>query len=307
MQDKVGSPHGKAWSAYGKHLVDILGLLAFQVLLRLVALAPLIYVAMAKRIPGLPRNYLSGIGLLACIPLYVLLVLPFRFQTAARFNGNLGRSTDSRINGRNYGIWLKAGLYRLMQALPFVLPFLVFCGLFYYYINYPDFNVPYNLIKQVGSMLGGVDSMGLSRVLATGIGLILLAGLGTGILAGYGWRRGLGFDFQNLQGKALPLAWRDGRAAMKRSPRHLSRVGGINFLLCLPALLGLVVVLLLYFQSLPSFSLAMDFIRNGTLLLSFQLPAYLGYILLGLLLLIWIPLLPVRKLALAALLGDGRP
>jgi len=135
MQQKAISPHKRAWQVYFHRMPKVLALLLFQVFIRLVAFGPLLYAGVTGSFFGLETQLgliigshfgqealLAPICGLACsLPLYVLLVMPMRFQTAAyRISLLHDLPRDSRINLYNYLRWLFAALLRLARALPFL-------------------------------------------------------------------------------------------------------------------------------------------------------------------------------------------
>lgn len=297
MQRVNTSPHRHGLRVYQQHFIQALGLLLFQVVMRLLAFSPLIYSAATGKFFKMNPNYAQGLGLLFSLPLYVLLVMPFRFQAAARKAQLLGLRRDSRVNARNYLDWLGAALVRLLRALPYLLPFMVFAGLYYYYMPYPDFTVPMLGIPKIGALVGG-DFL-------AGVVIIGIVGIVSALLAYCGWKRGLAFEHRDVLSLGIQEATRRAGALRKRRKHTLHKTIFINFLLCLPALIGVMAVLGGHLLSMKRMGmLALDYLQYATTILKMDFPAS-TLLMVGLVLLVlYIPLLPWRKLALAAVLTE---
>lgn len=297
MVHTMQTPHRQAWQVVSQKPGQVLSLLLFQLLLRGIAFIPLIYAAVTGRFFGFDKNYTLAFGFLFSLPLVVLIVLPFRFQAAARKAQWLGFSRDAAINFRNYGIWLRAALLRLLRALPYILPFFVFAGLYYYYLAYPDFIVPSKGLSAIGDLVGYGFVGG---IIITGV-----VGVLTAVLAGCGWLRGVAFEHQAVIEQGISLSLSNARALRRRRKKTIRRTVFKNALLCLPALLGILVVLGQHLLSLPKFgSLMFDFFNYATKLILFDFPARVHITLGAILLVLWLPLLPLRKTALAAVMTE---
>lgn len=302
MQKHQRSPHRTAWAIYTGKFPQVLALLVFQLLLRLVALAPFLYGACTGQFFNLTSAHAPAVGLLFSLPLYALIVMPFRFQAAARKAQLNGLAYDSRPRLRNLVRWLGAALVRLLMALPFMLPFLAFCVLFYYYMRVPGFNDSLMAIQKIGSLIGGE--------FLTGILLIGLIGLVSLCLAVRGWWGGLAFEHQAVAEQGIRLSLKKARRIRKARRQWLNRTQRVNFLLALPAALGVLAVLVIQLMSLKrSGMLAFDFLNAVSALLTLNFPANTLLILAIVLLALWLPLLAPRKLALSVVLCEdpGRP
>lgn len=297
MQNQAQSPHRLAWSTYTEKLPQVLKMLAFQLLLRLLALSPFLYGVIFGRFFRLTNEHAPAVGLLFSLPLYALLVMPFRFQAAARKARLQGLNYISSVNPRNYLAWLLAALIRLLMALPFLLPFLAFVILFYYYMRVPGFNDSLMVIQKIGSLLGGE--------FLTGILLLGLIGILTACLAVLGWWRGLAFEHQPIPEQGIRISLFQAGQVRKTRGQLLRKTRRINLLLALPAALGVIAVLALQLLSLPgSGMLPLDFLNALSVLMTLNFPHNTLLILAIVLLVLWLPLLPLRKLALSAVLGS---
>ncbi len=295
MQKQAVSPHRRGWNVYTGHFASVLVLVLFQLLLRALAFAPLLYTIFTGVFPGLDPEHAPAFGLLASLPLYVLIVMPFRFQAAARMAALHGQSADHSVNGRNYLSWLRAALYRLFRMLPFLLPFSAFLVLFYYYMRVPGFNESLLAIETAGKLIGGDYP--------AGIALITLAGILTAALAILGWRRSLSFEHQRVPELGVHKAWREGRSLDRRRRRHIGKTFRINALLALPAFAGVMYVIAAHLLSQKqSGMLIFDFLKAVSVLLTLSFPTETVLLLLAVTAVLWLPLLPWRKLALSAVL-----
>lgn len=293
MSQPPRSPHKRAWQTYTRQFPQVLGLLLVQVIVRLVAFTPLIFAIISGRFLGFRRELAPAYGFLCSLPLYVLLVMPFRFQAAATKANLLGLARDHRITPGNYARWLTAALLRLLRALPFLALFWGFVAAFYYVMRMQPFNDALLSIHRIGKAVGGDYP--------EGIALIGLVGLLVSLLAAWAWKRGLAFEHQDVVALGIAEASRRAADLRKRRRKTINRTVFYNLLLCLPALATLLVLLIGWLLSLPRVGmLALDFVNIIGQLLAFKLPGsttlYMGIALAVL----WLPLLPLRKLALAA-------
>lgn len=295
MQTQTASPHHRAFSVYASHLVQVLGLVAFQLLLRAVAFTPLIYALISGRFLNYPAQHAAAISFLYSLPLYVLVVMPFRFQAAAKMANLHGYARDSRVSFGNYLKWLPVALVRLLRALPFVLPFLTFCIAFYYYMQVPGFNDSLLFIQSAGQLVGGDYP--------AGIVLIALVGIITAIATYVFWRRDLAFEQQDVLSQGISLSLAKAKELRNRRRARIRKTHRINVLLALPAIVGVISVIVLYLLYLPRMGMiAFDFLNMTSVLLTLNFPSSTLITLLVVLAVLWLPLLPVRKLALNAAL-----
>ncbi|NLO12655.1 MAG: hypothetical protein GX124_00855 [Clostridiales bacterium] len=295
MQDIRLSAHKHASQAYSANLPAVVLQLLFQIFLRLIALSPMILAVVTGRFFQVRREHAVAVALLASLPLYVLIVLPFRFHFFAKLARYLGYERDDRA--ANYLTWLSASLYRLLRALPFLLPLFAYAVLFYYNLRVVDFPSAMLSIEKVGAVFGGSYPVG--------IGVILLAALLVFLLALYGWRRYRAFEHQPVIELGIPVSWRHtGQLHQARRPRfaHVSRV---NALLCLPGIVAMAGVLALFFGQSWMGNLMMDFFSIVERLLNLDFPETVFYQLLIVLIVFYLPLLPLRKLAASAVSNEA--
>lgn len=293
-------PHAQAARVYRNRFPQVLGLLLIQLLVRALAFSPLLLALITGNLFGISRDHAPAIAFLLSLPLYVLLAMPLRFQTGARMASLHGVAREDKVNVHNYFRWLPAALLRFVRAIPFVLPFLAFLVAFYYYMRVPGFNESLLAIGTLGELVGGDYP--------AGIAIVGVVGLLTLVLAACGWKRDLAFEHQPVIETGIRESLRAAKAIKGRRKKWLAAIIRINVLFCLPALLGVLAVLGSYMLSLPRLGmLVMDFLNYVSILLTFSFPDQTLYLLLAVLLVLWLPLLPLRKLALSAVLGKPVP
>ena len=171
---------------------------------------------------------------------------------------------------------------------------MAFIAAFYYYMRVPGFNESLQVIEMIGELLGG------SYV--AGIALIVIIGLLSALLAVWGWKRGLAFEHQAVAEKGIAAAWADAKALRARRRRHINRTVFINALLTLPAAAGILAVLAIYLRSLSGGMLMLDFVNWASILLTLNFPSSVFYQVLIVLAVLYLPILPWRKLSLSAVL-----
>jgi len=295
MQDSRLSPHKRGSQAYNANLPAVVLQLFLQILLRGIALSPMIIAAVTGRFFQVRREHAVAVAFLASLPLYVLIVLPFRFHFFTKLARYLGYERDDRAI--NYPTWLGAALYRLLRALPFLLPFCAFALLFYYNLRVVDFPTAMLSIETLGAVLGGSYPVG--------IGLILLAGLVTFLLALLGWRRSQAFEHQPVVELGLMPAWRHAQQRRKTRSGRFARVRRINTLLCLPGLVAILGVMALFFSQNWMGNLLMDFFSIIERLLNLDFPDTVLYQLLIVLIVFYLPFLSLRKFAVSVISNEA--
>lgn len=297
MQQAVARPHRLAWRICLEKPVQVLALLCFQVLVRAFAFLPFLLAAATGRFLSFNPDHAPAWGLVFSLPLYVILVMPFRFQAKARMAQLHGLPYESRISFSHYWRWLKAALVRLVLVLPALIPLGAFCYLFYYYMRVPGFNDSLLVINNLGALVGGSYVEGILLIAA--FALLSL------VLAGWSWLRGLPFEHQDIVSQGIALSMKKAGVRLREQKKALHRVVFRNMLLFLPAFFGVLAILILQSLSMPLMgSLAFDFIIIVSVFLTLNFPSGTLLMLLVVLLVLWLPLLPLRKLALSAVLAE---
>ena len=285
--DHRDTPHRAARQAGIAHIREYLEITLGQLILRGLALSPLIYASVTKGFFGAPRAHAVGIAMLCCIPLYLLLVLPFRYRVGGRLSYWLG-AEGPRTALSNYPAWLAQGLHVFLRALPWLLPIFFYLGAFYYYMNMTDFPSFFEMIRAVGGLIGGDY--------AHGVALLVLLALVCTLLAALGWYRVMPSFYLPLRPDFQSAAK---IKALRRSPR-LRRTRNLNLLGVLPALLIVLAVLAASLISRMTGDIQLDLMILLPALTAFDFPQS-DLLLAGLaVLLAYVPFVLCRKAALAA-------
>ncbi len=286
------SPHAAAARACRGSFKRMLALAFVQLLLRAAALLPLLPAVSGWNPLRFPAQHLLGLSALACLPLYIALVLPFRFQAGAELvRAACAVDRNTRVTPRRYLKWFAAGLFKAAAALPFLLPLAAFIGAFYYYWNMAGFNEFGLLIGDMGALAGGGYPEGVAAALL----LFALAAC----LAAFGWRRVMPLDFQPVSEKGLRYARARAKAARGYRRRMTARVSLLNALIVLPAVAAVAAVFAAYVLGAMTGDIQTDVTLLLTLLTSFSFPPA---VLLGAgaaLALLYLPFVVFRKAALA--------
>lgn len=285
--DHRGTPHRIAWRASIAHIPEYLQITLGQLLLRVLALSPLIYAALTKSFFGAPRVHAMGIAMLCCIPLYLLLVLPLRYHVGGRLSGWL-KAEGPRTALSNYPAWLAQGLIAFLRALPWLLPLFAYAGAFYYYMNMTDFPSFFLMIRNAGGLIGGDYIHGVALLV-----LLLLVCI---VLAACGW-------YRIMPSFYLPLH-HDYQSTRKikavRQSAHLRRTSLINLLCVLPPLVIVMAVLAASLITRMTGDIQLDLMILLPALTAFDFPQT-DLLMAGLaILILYLPFVLYRKVALTA-------
>ena len=287
------SPHAAAGKICLKNLPALLKQFMLQFVARLLALSPLLALFYGVTYE-LESKYRTGAAILLCIPLYLLLVLPLRFVS----RGMLYRFANGEMTSHHgsYGARLSLGLNRLLRALPFLLPLLVYLSGFYYLWNIADATMLFRLIRNTGALVGGTFVHGTIILGALFVVAILLAFLG--------WRRHLALEFLPLSLTAGE-AFKENKRLMKKQRKGLRRATLQNFLITLPAALTILVFLGYDLSSSLSGSLSRDLftVLEAVTKMSFSANALMAVFFAWTLL--YLPFVLFRKAALAVIIARG--
>lgn len=281
--------HALALEAGFHHIWAYIGNSLLELLLRAVCLMPLIYLGVKGSFFGVAPRHATGVALLCCLPLWLVLVLPMRYRLGGAVTEMQGQQgPDTALS--HYPRWLWQLMIRLLKALPFLLPLAAWLAAYYYYAKVVDFPQFFLMVRSTGGLLGGTY--------ATGMALLLLLFALCLAVAIIGWRRLMVFFY-------LPLAStrQDGARLKQLDKRSLRRISLMNLLILLPPLALLLAGSLL--QGLKG-ELERDAVNILTRLTEFDL-ATLNLRQTGpWLLLLYLPFALWRKMALAqGIHGEG--
>ncbi len=288
------TPHGQSARLCLSKMPALMAMMALQLFMRLIALAPLIVPSTGMTL-GLDRRYAPLAGLLSALVLYILIALPFRFYS----RGTLMLMAEGRENKVpfRYGAWLKLTLQRILRFLPWGLPLIVYIAGFYYLWNMAPATQMPRLISGAGKLVGGKFLQGF--IVWVGVLACALAP------AAIGWRRHLAAEFiavHTEDARLFPMAVQ----AKKACHGRLNKVTlqNIPFLLPAPA----AVVFVLGMDLAPKFkgSVSSDFftVLTAVTKMDFSPNALLTA---GLMLtLLYLPFVFFRKCALAVALAESK-
>ena len=112
MSQRKSGPHARAASASIGHFGQYILITLEQLLLRAIALSPLIYALVSGQFFGLRREYVLAAALLSALVLWTLLALPARLRMGAQLSGWFG----AQINAGSWSDRLAKGLVPFAKA-----------------------------------------------------------------------------------------------------------------------------------------------------------------------------------------------
>ena len=291
MSQRQSGPHARAAGACIGHIGQYILITLEQLLLRAIALSPLIYALVSGQFFGLRREYVLAAALLTSLVLWTLLALPARLRMGAQLSGWFG----AQINAGSWSDRLAKGLVPFAKALPLVLPVFICLYILYYVFSFSGFPVFFKMLEYPGSLiadiLGGLsaDIVMTMGVLVWAIVLAILAWL-----AFRGWRRFM-----------VPCTYLHQCSRTKGKPAKLAgRITLINFLIVLPPVAISLVLLALSRAPKLSGSMMFDVLTVVSAVTGFDFPAHTLTQCAWVLGLVYLPFVLLRKAAIAA--GFGR-
>ena len=292
MGQRQSGPHARAASASIGHFGQYILITLEQLLLRAIALSPLIYALVSGEFFGLRREYVLAAALLSALVLWTLLALPARLRMGAQLSGWFGEQMDA-------GSWsdrLAKGLVPFAKALPLVLPVIICLYILYYVFSFSGFPVFFKMLEYPGSLIAGVLG-GLSADIVMTIGVlvwvIVLATLAW--LAFRGWRRFM-----------VPCTYLHQCSRAKGKPAKLAgRITLINFLIVLPPVAIVLALLALSLAPKLSGSMMFDVLTVVSAVTGFDFPAHTLTQCAWVLGLAYLPFVLLRKAAIAANFHSG--
>ena len=287
MSQRQSGPHARAASASIGHFGQYILITLEQLLLRAIALSPLIYALVSGQFFGLRREYVLAAALLSALVLWTLLALPARLRMGAQLSGWFGAQMEA-------GSWsdrLAKGLVPFAKALPLVLPVFICLYILYYVFSFSGFPVFFKMLEYPGSLIAGILG-GLSADIVMTIGVlvwvIVLATLAW--LAFRGWRRFM-----------VPCTYLHQCSRAKGKPAKLAgRITLINFLIVLPPVAIVLALLALSLAPKLSGSMMFDVLTVVSAVTGFDFPAHTLTQCAWVLGLAYLPFVLLRKAAIAA-------
>ena len=287
MSQRQSGPHARAASASIGHFGQYILITLEQLLLRAIALSPLIYALVSGQFFGLLREYVLAAALLSALVLWTLLALPARLRMGAQLSGWFG----AQINAGSWSDRLAKGLVPFAKALPLVLPVFICLYILYYVFSFSGFPVFFKMLEYPGSLIAGILG-GLSADIVMTIGVlvwvIVLGALAW--LAFRGWRRFM-----------VPCTYLHQCSRAKEKPAKLAgRFTLINFLIILPPVAISLVLLALSLAPKLSGSMMFDVLTVVSAVTGFDFPAHTLTQCAWVLGLVYLPFVLLRKAAIAA-------
>ena len=287
MSQRQSGPHARAASASFGHFGQYILITLEQLLLRAIALSPLIYALVSGQFFGLRREYVLAAALLSALVLWTLLALPARLRMGAQLSGWFG----AQINAGSWSDRLAKGLVPFAKALPLVLPVFICLYILYYVFSFSGFPVFFKMLEYPGSLIAGILG-GLSADIVMTIGVlvwvIVLAMLAW--LAFRGWRRFM-----------VPCTYLHQCSRAKGKPAKLAgRITLINFLIILPPVAIVLILLALSLAPKLSGSMMFDVLTIVSAVTGFDFPAHTLTQCAWVLGLAYLPFVLLRKAATAA-------
>ena len=287
MSQRQSGPHTRAASASIRHFGQYILITLEQLLLRAIALSPLIYALVSGQFFGLRREYVLAAALLSALVLWTLLALPARLRMGAQLSGWFG----AQINAGSWSDRLAKGLIPFSKALPLVLPVFICLYILYYVFSFSGFPVFFKMLEYPGSLIAGILG-GLSADIVMTIGVlvwvIVLAMLAW--LAFRGWRRFM-----------VPCTYLHQCSRAKGKPAKLAgRITLVNFLIVLPPVAIVLALLALSLAPKLSGSMMFDVLTVVSAVTGFDFPAHTLTQCAWVLGLAYLPFVLLRKAAIAA-------
>ncbi len=276
-----------------QHAGRLIGLTVWQLLLRVVGLAPLYFLFGERKDPIFSQQTdFYCIGFMCAW--YILVVMPARYFAAGQRTAWAIGEKRERFKYTNA---LGTGLLRLLLGLPWAAAFLFTASAFVYMFNYSDFTTFFKLLGTLGGIVGGRMDAGVLLWLGT----IVLAA----IVFIYGWWRGVPLDYQPVSRRSPGQAYQHSHHVRKTNRRSIIENGMKNALCYLPSLLLMAAVMLYYMLGEISFSNgAYAVVGKINTLLHQELPLWVWGAWGGILVLAHLPLMNYRKMCNAVLLCD---
>lgn len=286
MPEKQLSLMKKALNRCKMHAGPLSALMLCQLLIRLIALAPAVIGFTGAGGEGIPGWVYYSLSIL----FYVFLVMPSRFFAGQWLRYFAGDTVKAALK-IPYGRWLGKGLIRLAKGLPWGIPVFAVLG----YLVIGSAVLPYNQMwrpVQNLALIFGMEATLLGGVIAALPMLLLMI-----LLFCFGWLLDMPVEYR-LEGQD-PIWERKGRMGI------LIKNFCVNTLLFLPALAGILAVMIPYILSNVDFSgNLLKTIRDMTKLMDAPLPMGIMGAIAGIFLLLYLPLCVVRKMRNALLSDD---
>ena len=287
MSQRQSGPHARAASASIGHFGQYILITLEQLLLRAIALSPLIYALVSGQFFGLRREYVLAAALLSSLVLWTLLALPARLRMGAQLSGWFG----AQINAGSWSDRLAKGLVPFAKTLPLVLPVFICLYILYYVFSFSGFPVFFKMLEYPGSLIAGILG-GLSADIVMTIGVLVWVI----VLAMLAW-----LAFRSWRRFMVPCTYLHQCSRAKGKPAKLAgRITLINFLIILPPVAIVLILLALSLAPKLSGSMMFDVLTVVSAVTGFDFPAHTLTQCAWVLGLAYLPFVLLRKAAIAA-------
>ena len=293
MSQRQSGPHARAASASIGHFGQYILITLEQLLLRAIALSPLIYALVSGQFFGLRREYVLAAALLSALVLWTLLALPARLRMGAQLSGWFG----AQINAGSWSDRLAKGLVPFAKTLPLVLPVFICLYILYYVFSFSGFPVFFKMLEYPGSLIAGILG-GLSADIVMTIGVLVWVI----VLAMLAW-----LAFRSWRRFMVPCTYLHQCSRAKGKPAKLAgRITLINFLIILPPVAIVLILLALSLAPKLSGSMMFDVLTVVSAVTGFDFPAHTLTQCAWVLGLAYLPFVLLRKAAIAANFHSGK-
>lgn len=284
------NPHRLARKLIKNNLPQGIGYTLLAILARLIALAPLV-LALEGYHPIEPPIVSIVIGFVITCILYLLLVVPPR-MAYRRYFATKAASRRARVQllwGKAIGLQIR----RTLRTFLFHLPFIVALFMLYHDLKLSDALTPLKRMKTLGKIPSEV--LGLSSTLIPGAVVMVLIFFVCALISYLGNNK---YIFLDMLSPLSKNPFQEAKRLKKKNKAALQRAKRGNFLLSLPF-----TIVALYFLGADIVStlkgdLISDLLTVMITLLNLDFSATALYGVLGAFVLLYLPLYPLRKVAL---------
>lgn len=287
-----GTTGKTAWRGIKRNFDGVTTVAVVQIAVRIAVFAPLL-------LPKLSGGRLpTWICWIAVAALYTLTVIPLRFWAREKMRRMFFTRNAPNHRREPYAKWMEAGLARYARGILWGLPFLAGLGYFLYGKSKMSFTDMWKPVRALAGLIGQEPNIGAGAAIALGLMAVF------GILFAYGWWRDLAVEYMPVRSIGVQKSFHWAQRIRKKHGKEIRGNTAANFLLSLPALIGVAAVLIPYVLRKIDFSLSLDMVANLLLrLLGSPLPKKQLLLLLGVFVILYLPLWIFRKTRNAALMA----
>ena len=264
----------------------VIGHTLLQILLRVVALAPIGAALAGLTCPIFGEKTMLVAALMTAV-LYLFMVMPLRYLATQQVWKKQG------CKGASYGTMLTAALRRVAVGLLWGLPFIASLGLWVYAFNGMDMPTFFSILTTLGSWVGGRFDAGI---------ILWVGGIAVfGLLFAVGWWYNMPKDYANLSLGTKKAFRQAGRMRAKKGFAYVKNAI-VNMILTVPSLVLLMAIVGMHYVGSIKLSMgAMAAAQQLMTVITKPLPADTMMYLALALLFVHVPLCVIRKVRNAVL------